>query len=75
MPFGQYEFYNNEIVWIFEPCPVRNEWIETCSKIEIFNKKVLFKVKLLKDEWEDIEEFEGTFIDALKYIQKELKDG
>ena len=73
VPFGEIEIFQNEIVWIFEPFPVKNEWIELCSKIEIFNKRVVFVVNLLKDEWEKIDEFEGTFIDALKYIQKVFK--
>lgn len=69
--FGQEERVNGVITWIYDPFIPRDEIIELCEKDKAYLQKVSFKVMQLKgDDWKEIEEFEGTFIDALKYIQK-----
>ncbi|MGE4517306.1 MAG: hypothetical protein AB7D96_10645 [Arcobacteraceae bacterium] len=74
MPFGESEFYNGWINWIYEPFPVEDEWIEFCENLEVFSQKAHFTVMQLNKNWEKIDEFEGTFIDALNYIKEEFNE-
>lgn len=72
LPFAQYEFYEDKLNWIYDPFKIKDEHIEACENIEAFKKTASFKVLLLKSEWINVDEFQGTFIDALKYIQKKF---
>ena len=81
LPFGQYEFYEGEINWLLDPLPLYDFNIDTCREIEVFNKKASFRVLLLKsdsstkeDKWKEVDSFEGSFVEALEYIQQEFND-
>lgn len=70
MPFGQVEFYQGKINWILDVLPLYEDSIAACRGIEAFYERVSFDVMELKEKWEKIDEFEGTFIDALEYIKE-----
>jgi len=72
-PFGQCEVSNGDINWILDYMQPSDETIQSLKQIKPFTKKASFEVFRLEDEWKDIDSFEGTFIDALKYIQREFK--
>jgi hypothetical protein len=74
-PFGQFEVSEGQINWILDHNKPSDDVIKMCNKIEIFAHEVKFDVYLLvKSEWKKKYSFEGTFIDALIYIQKEFID-
>lgn len=70
VPFGQFECGTNGINWIYDAFAPSDEDIQHCKAIDPFLKNALFLVHKIKDEgWVKVDEFEGTFIDALTYIK------
>ncbi|MCR4942186.1 MAG: hypothetical protein K5978_05305 [Campylobacter sp.] len=76
LPFGQFELKNGHIVWIMDPFEVQDETIEKCQKLDFFHETVDFVVQIHDDEvkgLKEVDSFQGTFIDALKYIKTHFK--
>lgn len=70
-PFADFELVSGEINWIYNPFPINDDDLELIKEIELLNKEVSFDVFLLvKGEWKKEKSFDGTFVDALEYIQK-----
>lgn len=71
-PFGQCEISNGKINWILDFMKPSDKIIESLKNIGAFNEVASFTVIQLEKEWKEIDEFEGSLIDALKYIQKKF---
>ena len=62
---------NNKIMYIFDILGIEHKQIKECEKIDLFNEVCEFIHEDLNGNL--ISKFEGTFIDALKYIQTHFK--
>ena len=72
LPFGQSEFYKGDIRWLMDH-RIDDEMIDMVKDLKVFQKKAIFEPHIADEKvqkWETKEEFQGTFIDALKYIKE-----
>lgn len=67
--FAHCWIYNNKIGYIFDIC-VLNEYLQKAQKEPLFNEICEFAVT---QNGEEKETFQGSFIDALKYIKEMLR--
>ena len=70
--FGLFNFMHGMPVYLYDPFIIREETIKELEKIDVFNIKYDF-IAYNDTDMENkkkISEFEGTFIDAFKFINK-----
>lgn len=75
LPFGQYEYYQGKINWLFDPFIPTSKSIQECSNYKAFKRRATFYIfERKEDKWISIDSFKSDFIGALKYIQRAFKE-
>jgi len=65
---------DGKINWILDFVAPTDETIKECEKHKAFSEKASFVVMKLGEKWEKVDSFDGSFIDALKYIKEHFDD-